>query len=66
VVERRDMVASQRFDVVIKETKNIIYSKFRDKSGWPSGLKKKELIAQRIQAALDEMSQESDQVKTGT
>ena len=55
MVEKRDYRATQRFDVVIRETKTVVYSKMKENLGWPKGDEKKELIVKRIEAELDKL-----------
>jgi predicted Rdx family selenoprotein len=51
VVGKRDMIATGRFEVTVKETKETIHSK-KAGMGWPTTNEKKRAICDKINEAL--------------
>ena len=57
VVGKRDLVATGRFDVILKDSKEIIHSR-KSGMGWPQGKEKREALNKKIEMALVQFERE--------
>ena len=55
VVESQDLIATGRFEVIIRETKEKIHSNSKDGARWPTDQEKEKVLLDKISAAIKEL-----------